>query len=72
MDLLECLNNRKAHIQSIVDVQTKANPRKLGLCAGIQMIKDIHSDGAGNDEENKIQKFGQTLNGNFSTREWTT
>ena len=41
VDLLEYLNNRKA----IVDVKTNASPMKLRLSAGIQMIKDIHSDG---------------------------
>ena len=39
---------------------------KLGLSAGIQMIKDIHSDGAGDGEEK------QTFKWNISNREWTT
>ena len=55
VDLLNYLNNKKAEIQSIVDVQTKANPMKIGLSAGIQMIKDVHTDGAGDGEEKKIE-----------------
>ena len=53
--LLDYLNNRKAEIHSIVDVQTKANPIKIGLSASIQMIKDVHTDGAGDGEEKKIE-----------------
>ena len=70
VELLEYLNNRKAEIQSIVDVQTNAIPIKLGLRAGIQMIKDIHSDGEGDGEETKI--LGKLSNEISLPGEWTT